>query len=457
MSQNNPDLETLVSLAKRRGFIYQGSGIYGGLAGTWDYGPMGVELKRNLRDLWWRMFVAERDDVYGLDTAILMNQKVWQASGHTGAGFADPMVEDVVTGERYRADHLLEEHGVENGESLSLNEIDQIISQRGILSPSGNLLSQSREYNMMFETYAGAVQDETGKTYLRPETAQGMFVNFRNVVDSLYPDLPFGLAQTGRCFRNEISPREFLFRVREFEIMELEYFIEQHDWQKVFEDWRQEFYRWCEAAGLDTEKVHELDVPQEERAHYSDKTIDFEYEFSFGTKEIAAVAYRTDFDLGNHTEESGVNLQYPKKDRQERITPHVIEPTWGLDRNLLAVLSEAYREEDVEGETRVVLGLPFRLAPVKVAVFPLLQNKPELVEKARQVYQQLKKEFPEVMWDGSGNVGKRYRRQDEIGTPYCVTVDFDSLEDESVTVRDRDTMEQERVTIQSVTSYIASQ
>jgi glycyl-tRNA synthetase len=367
------------------------------------------------------------------------------------------MVEDVVTGERYRADHLLEEHGVENGESLSLNEIDQIISQRGILSPSGNLLSQSREYNMMFETYAGAVQDETGKTYLRPETAQGMFVNFRNVVDSLYPDLPFGLAQTGRCFRNEISPREFLFRVREFEIMELEYFIEQHDWQKVFEDWRQEFYRWCEAAGLDTEKVHELDVPQEKRAHYSDKTIDFEYEFSFGTKEIAAVAYRTDFDLGNHTEESGVSLQYPKKDRQERITPHVIEPTWGLDRNLLAVLSEAYREEDVEGETRVVLGLPFRLAPVKVAVFPLLQNKPELVEKARQVYQQLKKEFPEVMWDGSGNVGKRYRRQDEIGTPYCVTVDFDSLEDEAVTVRDRDTMEQERVSIQSLTSYIASQ
>lgn len=454
MSIQDPDLETLVALAKRRGFIYQGSDIYGGLAGTWDYGPMGVELKRNLRDMWWRMFVQGRDDVYGIDSAILMNQRVWQASGHTGAGFADPLVEDTVTGDRYRADHLLEEYGIDDPESLSFEEMDRTIQEQNIKSPVGNQLSHTRQFNMMFETFTGSVQDETARTYLRPETAQGMFVNFKNVVDSLYPDLPFGLAQAGRCFRNEISPREFLFRVREFEIMELEYFIEQHEWQNVFEDWREEFYRWCEAIGLDTKKVHELDVPDEERAHYSDKTVDFEYEFSFGIKEIAAVAYRTDFDLRNHMAQSGVNLEYPKKGSNERIIPHVIEPTWGLDRNLLAVLSESYTEEEVEGERRVVLKLPHALAPVKVAVFPLLQNKPELVEKAREVYQNLQQQFGSVTWDGSGNIGKRYRRQDEVGTPYCVTVDFDSLEDDSVTVRDRDTMEQERVHIDELITHV---
>ncbi len=496
MSQNKPSLETLVSLAKRRGFIYQGSDIYGGLAGTWDYGPMGVELKRNMRDLWWRMFVQGRDDVYGLDSAILMNQQVWQASGHTGAGFADPMVEDKETLESYRADHLLEEYGVENTESLSLEEMNRLIKEKEIKSPNGNELGDVSEFNMMFKTVVGSkyrsidghktqgleatvkfknkdcteghfelndkhhelsgfnFYDAKSTSYLRPETAQGMFVNFKNVVDSLYPDLPFGLAQTGRCFRNEISPREFLFRVREFEIMELEYFIEEKDWQNVFEDWRQEFYRWCEAIGLDTNKVHELDVPEEERAHYSDKTVDFEYEFSFGTKEVAAVAYRTDFDLRNHMEQSGENLEYPKKGSNERIIPHVIEPTWGLDRNLLAVLSEAYTEENMDDEIRVVLKLPRELAPVKVAVFPLLQNKPELVEKAREVYKTLQQRFGNVMWDGSGNIGKRYRKQDEIGTPWCVTVDFDSLEDGAVTVRDRDSMKQERVNIGELITHL---
>ncbi len=454
MNKQNPSLEVLASLAKRRGFVYQGSEIYGGLAGTWDYGPMGVQLKRNLQNLWWRMFVENRDDVYGLDTAILMSQRVWQASGHTGAGFADPMVEDLETKKRYRADHLLGDNGVEDAESLSFEEMDQVIQKKDIKSPEGNQLSNVRQFNMMFETYAGSLQDETAKTYLRPETAQGMFVNFKNVVDSLYPDLPFGLAQIGRCFRNEISPREFIFRVRELEIMELEYFIEEKDWQNVFEDWRQQFYGWCEAIGLDTNKVHELDVPDEERAHYSDKTVDFEYEFSFGTKEIAAVAYRTDFDLRNHTEQSGVSLEYPKKGSNERIIPHVIEPTWGLDRNLLAVLSEAYKEEEVEDETRIVLKLPHELAPVKVAVFPLLQNKEELVGKAREVYEKLQQQFGSVTWDGSGNIGKRYRRQDEIGTPYCVTVDFDSLEDDSVTVRDRDSMEQKRVKVNELTTHL---
>lgn len=448
--KSEPTLEALASLAKRRGFLYQGSEIYGGLAGTWDYGPMGVQLKRNLQQLWWRMFVEARDDVYGLDSAVLMNQRVWQASGHTGAGFADPLVEDTKTKKRYRADHLLEDNGVEDAESLTFEQMDQLIQEKNITSPEGNSLSQVRQFNMMFETYAGSLQDETAKTYLRPETAQGMFVNFKNVVDSLYPDLPFGLAQSGRCFRNEISPREFLFRVREFEIMELEYFIESENWQDVFEDWRKEFYRWCEAIGLDTKKVHELDVPEADRAHYSDKTVDFEYEFSFGTKEIAAVAYRTDFDLRNHMDQSGVSLEYPKKGSNERIIPHVIEPTWGLDRNLLAVLAEAYTEEEVEDGLRTVLKLPYELAPVKVAVFPLLQNKEQLVGKAREVYQQLQKQLGSVMWDGSGNIGKRYRKQDEIGTPWCVTVDFDSLEDNTVTVRDRDTMEQKRVKIEKL-------
>ena len=446
MSQE-ASLEQLTSLAKRRGFVYQGSDIYGGLAGTWDYGPMGVELKRNLSDLWWRMFVKERDDVYGLDSSILMNPDVWRSSGHTGAGFADPLVEDVETGKRYRADHLLEDNGIADAEALTLNEITQIVRDKDIKSPDGNQLSDAREFNMMFETHVGPIHNEHAKTYLRPETAQGMFVNFKNVVDSLYPDLPFGLAQSGKCFRNEISPREFLFRVREFEIMELEYFVAANDWQELFEHWREEFYRWCEAIGLDKKKVHELDVPEADRAHYSDKTIDFEYEFSFGTKEIGAVAYRTDFDLRNHMEHSGVSLEYTYKGSNERIIPHVIEPTWGLDRNLLAVLAAAYYEEEVEGGSRTVLKLPYELAPVKVAVFPLLQNKEELVGKAREIYSLLQNEFGAVMWDGGGNIGKRYRKQDEIGTPYCVTVDFDSLEDDSVTVRHRDSMNQERVEI----------
>ena len=454
MSQTDPTLEELTSLAKRRGFVYQGSEIYGGLSGTWDYGPMGVELKRNLRELWWRKFVSGRSDVYGLDSAILMNPQVWQSSGHTGAGFADPLVEDMKTGQRYRADHLLEDNGVADAETLNLSQIDALIQERGITSPEGNPLSSAREFNMMFETHVGAVASEEAKTYLRPETAQGMFVNFKNVVDSLYPDLPFGLAQAGRCFRNEISPREFLFRVREFEIMELEYFIEPDEWHEVFEHWRREFYSWCEAIGLDTKKVHELDVPEADRAHYSDKTIDFEYEFSFGTKEIAAVAYRTDFDLHNHMQHSGEKLEYIKKGSSERFIPHVIEPTWGLDRNLLAVLAEAYTREATEEGERVVLRLRPELAPVKVAVFPLLQNKPELVEKAREVYQQLQGRFGSVMWDGGGNIGKRYRKQDEIGTPACVTVDFDTLEDDTVTVRDRDTMSQQRLSIDDLTAAL---
>ena len=451
-------LEELTSLAKRRGFVFQGSEIYGGLAGTWDYGPLGVLLKNNLRELWWRHFVSERDDVYGLDTAILMNPKVWEASGHTGAGFADALVEDKVTHKRYRADHLLEDSGVASAAELTLDQLEAKIKDLKLKSPDGNALSSVRQFNLMFETRIGPVEDTASTAYLRPETAQGMFVNFKNVLDSMHPRLPFGLAQVGKNFRNEITPRDFLFRVREFEIMELEYFIKPGDWEGQFESLRQSAYDWFERIGLEKATIHELEVPEADRAHYSRRTIDFEYEFSgFGTKEIGALAYRTDFDLANHAKHSGQDLSYTDPESGEKFIPHVLEPTFGLDRHFLAVLSAGYEVEDVEGEQRVVLKLKPELAPVKLAVSPLLRNKPELVAVAQAAYKELKKDFGAVMYDDNGNIGKRYRRQDEIGTPLCVTIDFDSLEDQSVTVRHRDTMKQDRVKIAELTERVKSQ
>jgi glycyl-tRNA synthetase len=408
---------------------------------------LGVTLKRNIEQLWWKKFVDDRDDMYGLDTAILMNQKVWEASGHTGAGFADPLVEDLKTKKRYRADHLLEDNGIENPEAMTYDQMSEVIRQKGIKSPDGNDLSDVRVFNMMFETNVGPIHDETSKSYLRPENAQGMFVNYKNVLDSLYPNLPFGLAQSGRVFRNEISPREFIFRVREFNLAEFEYFIRPDHWEEEFKKLHEQFYEWTDMLGLDRAKIHELEVPEEDRAHYSKRTIDFEYAFSFGTKEIGAIAYRTDFDLSNHQKHSGVNMEYTVKGSNEKFIPHVIEPTFGLDRQLLAVLSEAYTEDELNGEKRIYLKLPKNLAPVKACVSPLLKNKPELVNKAREVYTMLQKELGAVMWDDNGNIGKRYRRQDEIGTPACVTIDFQTLEDGTVTVRNRDTAEQERVVV----------
>jgi glycyl-tRNA synthetase len=443
----NNKMEAIVSLAKRRGFIYQGSEIYGGLAGTWDYGPLGVALKRNISNLWWKMFVEDREDMYGLDSAILMNQRVWQASGHTGAGFADPLVEDMENHKRYRADHLLEDNGIENPEAMTYEQMDAVIAEKSIKSPDGNALSKVRVFNMMFETNVGPVHDEKSIAYLRPENAQAMFVNYKNVLDSFYPDLPFGIAQIGRAFRNEISPREFIFRVREFDLMEFEYFIKPDEWEEKFEYWRVKFHDWIKAIGLDDNKLHELEVPAEDRAHYSKRTIDFEYEFEFGAKEIGAVAYRTDFDLSNHMKHSGVNMEYTVKGTNQKLIPHVIEPTFGLDRNILAVLAEGYTEDEVNGEKRIYLKLPEHLAPIKYAVSPLLKNKPELVAKAREVYSLLKQKHGAVMWDDNGNIGKRYRRQDEIGTPYCVVIDFDTLENDTVTIRDRDSTEQKRVSI----------
>ena len=449
-------IEELVSLAKRRGFIFQGSEIYGGLAGTYDYGPYGVTLRNNLKQAWWRYFVEQRDDMYGIDAAILMNAKTWEASGHTGAGFADPLIEDKVTRKRYRVDHFLEENDVDPT-GMTLEQMSAKIQELKLKSPDGNELGQARQFNLMFETRAGVVEDTSSKVYLRPETAQGIFVNFKNVMDSIHPKLPFGLAQIGKAFRNEITPKDFIFRTREFEQMEIEYFINPKAWEDSFDSWVKSIREFLESIGIDLEDVHELDVPEEERAHYSKRTIDFEYKFPFGTKELIGLAYRTDYDLANHAKHSGAELRYLDPHTGDRFIPHVIEPSFGVDRLMLAVIAAAYAVEEVNGESRTVLKLKPDLAPVKVAVSPLLRNKPELVKVAEKIYKDLKKEFGAVMYDDNGNIGKRYRRQDEIGTPLCITVDFDSLEDNSVTIRNRDTLKQVRVKITDLGSEVQKQ
>lgn len=437
-------MDDIVSLCKRRGFIYPGSDVYGGLSGTWDYGPLGVTLKRKIMQLWWQHFVESRDDMYGIDAAILMNQKVWQASGHVDT-FVDPLCEDTVNHRRYRTDHILKDNKVDP-EGMTMEAMDAAIIQHGIKSPDGNPLSESRTFNMMFKTHVGATHDEASVSYLRPETAQGIFTNFKNVVDTIYPDLPFGLAQQGKAFRNEIAPRDFIFRSREFEQMEIEYFVHPEKWQEAFDELLASTHEFLESLGLAKGDIHELDVPEADRAHYSKKTIDIEYDFPIGREELMGIAYRTDFDLGNIQREAKKSMEYQIKGSNERFIPHVIEPSFGVERAFMAVMSAAYREDEVNGEKRVYLALPEHLAPVKYCVSPLLKNKPELVAKAREIYQLLKKKHGNVLWDDNGNIGKRYRRQDEIGTPYCVVIDFQTLEDGSVTIRDRDTTEQKRVT-----------
>lgn len=429
--KNETKLEDIVSLAKRRGFIYQGSEVYGGLSGTWDYGPLGVALKRNIMNLWWRMFVDERSDMYGVDAAILMNQKVWQASGHVDT-FTDPLVECGNCKGRFRADKLDDPNKCPScGKEGTFGE--------------------ARAFNMMFKTNVGPIDNESSISYLRPETAQGIFTNYKNVVDSFYPDLPFGIAQHGKAFRNEISPRDFVFRSREFEQMEIEYFVHPDKWEESFEHWVEKCKQWFEALGLPSESIHELEVPEADRAHYSKRTIDFEFDYPIGREELMGLAYRTDFDLSNIQRVSGKSMEYRVKGSNEKFVPHVIEPSFGVERALMAVLVSAYREDEQNDETRVYLALPEHLAPMKYAVSPLLKNKPELVEKAREVYTLLSKQNPgRVMWDDNGNIGKRYRRQDEIGTPYCVVIDFQTLEDNTVTVRSRDTTEQTRTTIDAI-------
>ncbi len=434
-------MDNIVSLCKRRGFIYQGSEIYGGLAGTWDYGHLGVLLKENIKHEWLKRFLRNRSDMFAVDASIIMNARVWKATGHA-AGFTDPLVECRKCKHRFRADQL---------QGPTLNG-----SQRSDICPDcGGKLGEERTFSIMFETRVGAGGGEESMSYLRPETAQGMFVNFKNVIDSYHPKLPFGLAQIGKAFRNEIAPRDFLFRTREFEQMEIEYFVHPKQWMKVFEEFRKQTHDFFNDIGLPAGSVHERDVPDSERAFYSTRTIDFEFDFPFGRKELCGLAYRTDYDLKAHTKESGVDLSYLDEETKERFVPHCIEPSFGLDRAVLAVLSQSYTEEKVEDETRAVLKLPPKIAPTLVAVSPLLRNKEKLVEKAKTIFQELKREFGRVAYDDNGNIGKRYRRQDEIGTPYCVTIDFDTIEkDDSVTVRDRDTMEQIRVPVEKVGAYL---
>ncbi len=444
-SEKNLEMETIVSLAKRRGFIYPGSDVYGGLSGTWDYGPLGVQLKRNIMAIWWKLFVDDRDDVYGVDAAILMNQNVWKASGHVDT-FTDPLVEDLETKQRFRADHLVKDAGFAV-DGLTNGELNELIIEKQIKSPNGNDLSEVRTFNMMFATTVGPVADEKSISYLRPETAQGIFTNYKNVVDTFYPDLPFGLAQQGKAFRNEISPRDFIFRSREFEQMEIEYFVDPAKWEESFELLRKDIHEYLRALGLPSDAVHEREVEANDRAHYSMRTIDFEFDFPIGKEELLGLAYRTDFDLTNIQRVAGKNMEYTVKGTNRKFIPHVIEPSFGVERMVMAVLSSAYREDEVNGEKRIYLAFPEHIAPVKYCVSPLLKNKPELVEKAREVYQLLKKKHGAVIWDDNGNIGKRYRRQDEIGTPYCVVIDFESLDDNQVTIRDRDTTEQKRVAV----------
>ncbi len=418
-------MEKIVSLCKRRGFIFPGSEIYGGLAGTWDYGPLGVELRNAIRQEWWRRFVGNRDDVFGLESAILMPSRVWEASGHVRQ-FTDPMIDCRKCKKRFRA--------------------DAVNVAPGCPECGSNDLTEARPFNMLFRTFAGPVEDTAAQTYLRPETAQGMFVNFKNILDSMHPKLPFGIAQIGKAFRNEITPGNFIFRLRELEQMEIEYFIRPEEWEEQFETWRSAIQSWAEDIGLG--RLHEREVAVEDRAHYSRRTIDFDFDFPFGREELYGLAYRTDFDLKAHSEASGAPLTYFNEETKEHVTPHVIEPTFGIDRTLLALLTRSYAEE----EGRVLLKFPPRRAPVKVAVFPLLGNKPQLIERARVIYGELKNHFA-AAWDDRGNIGKRYYSQDEIGTPWCITIDFQTLEDGTVTVRDRDTMRQERQPASELVTY----
>jgi glycyl-tRNA synthetase len=453
MSEQNDLMEKIVSLCKRRGFVFPGSEIYGGLANSWDYGPLGVELKNNIKQLWWKKFVQQRDDVVGIEAALIMNPKVWQASGHV-ATFNDPLVEDKKTHERFRLDHLLEENGVDV-KNLAFEQMVVKVKELNLKSPKGNELTEPKQFNMMFKTNLGPVETEESEVYLRPETAQGMFVNFKNILDSSRKVLPFGIAQIGPAFRNEITPGNFIFRTREFEQMEIEYFVKPGEWEQWFDYWLEQQKEWLKELGIFENSVF-VEVPEADRAHYSKRSVDTEFKFPFGQKELYGLAYRTDYDLSQHQKMSGQSLEYTDPQTNEKFLPHVIEPTWGVNRTLLAMLCAAYTEEGEGDSKRVFLKLPPKLAPYKVAVFPLLKNKLELVAKAREVYDALRKDFS-VAWDDRGNVGKRYYAQDEIGTPFCITVDFDTIEkDGCVTVRDRDTKDQPRIKIEELKQYIGS-
>lgn len=488
-------METLVGLCKRRGFIFQSSEIYGGINGFYDYGPLGVELRRNIKDAWWRDMVHRRDDIVGIDASVIMHPKVWEASGHVD-GFTDPLVDCKESKMRYRADQLFFAPVVVEGETIGYvsvledaemekeaeekaRELKRKLAKQGELAPltlkdfteakeeeyalvpspatgKPGSLTPPRAFNMMFQTYVGALQDASSIAYLRPETAQGIFANFKNVVDTGRVKVPFGIAQIGKSFRNEITPRNFIFRSREFEQMEMEYFIPPDDdaWPKFHREWIDARKEWFVSIGIPAERLSEYDHPKEKLSHYSRATTDIMFEYPFGVQELEGIAARGNFDLTQHQEHSGKSMEYFDEARKERYIPHVIEPALGVDRTLLAVLCSAYDEDEIDGDKRVVLRFHPRIAPFKAAVFPLVKNKPPLVEKAREIYQRLQRRW-NIFYDESGAIGRRYRRQDEIGTPYGITVDFQTIEEDgTVTLRDRDTTKQERLSVDDVVAFL---
>ena len=458
-------MDKIAALSKRRGIVYPGSDIYGGLANTWDYGPLGAELKRNVKNLWWSTFVHRRRNIVGLDAGILMHPRVWEASGHV-QNFNDPLVDCKTCRSRFRADHLIEERLGQKAEGKSPTEMSAILREANLRCPNcGNpTLTDARQFNMMFRTMIGPLEETGTEVFLRPETAQAMFVQYKNVVATGRVKVPFGIAQIGKAFRNEITPGNFIFRLLEFEQMEIEYFVKPEEGDSAFEAWLSDMRGWLRMIGVGEDHVRIREHDRDELSHYSSRTVDFEYEFpgSMGWRELYGLANRTDFDLGQHQQFSGEDLTYFDQAEDRRYLPHVIEPTFGVDRTCLVLLIDAYDEEqtvDVNGkpDTRVVLRLHPRVAPYKAAILPLMK-KPELAEVARRLFDRLGEEIEVLVdYDESGNIGRRYRRQDEVGTPFCITVDFDSLEDHSVTVRHRDDMRQERLRIADVPEWLAEQ
>ena len=465
-------MQKVISLAKRRGFVFPGSEIYGGLANSFDYGPLGVELKNNIKQEWWKRFVQQRSDIVGIDAALIMNPKVWEVSGHLKF-LADSMVECKRCHERFRVEGKMSSKKLpkEIFEHLENTKHAGIVSIESVERDWKEVFTDNKDFNLMLKTFLGPAEDAANTVYFRPETAQAMFVDFKNILDTSRQNIPFGIAQVGKVFRNEITPGNFIFRTREFEQMEIEYFVKESEWEKHFEHWLNEMKQWLKDLGVSEKKLHYVDIKDGERAHYSKRTVDIEYEYPFGQKELYGLAYRGDFDLKNHFPK---DAPYRDPETKEAFWPHVIEPTWGVDRSVLVVMLEAYHEEKVptaavkkgeprpegreerESATRVVMKFPAWVAPVKVAVLPLVKNKPELVKKAKEVFDLLKMHFS-CQYDETGAIGRRYRRQDEIGTPFCVTVDFDSIEQNDVTLRNRDSMKQERVSLDSLMATIKKQ
>jgi glycyl-tRNA synthetase len=446
-------LKPIVSLCKRRGFIYPGSEIYGGFANTYSFGPIGAQLKKNIKDLWWKTFVQKRRDMVGLDGPILLHPKAWEASGHT-EGFNDALIDCKACKSRFRCDHLIEETLHRDADGLTVQQMTDLICSHQVKCPKcgAHDFTEARHFNLMFSTQMSKTS-EGDIAYLRPETAQAIFLDYKNIIDTMRVRVPFGIAQIGKAFRNEITPGNFVFRVIEFEQMEIEYFIRESAWESSFSEWLEAMHHWCRLIGLNPHRIHEKEHPKEQLSHYSKRTVDLVYDFPFGTSELYGLAYRTNFDLSRHAEFSKTNLEYTDPETREKFIPHVIEPTFGVERTILAILCDAYEEEKLEnGETRTVLHLAPRIAPIKAAVFPLMKKEP-LVEKAQALFKELQ-EFMVCDYDESGAIGKRYRRHDELGTPFCITIDFDTLENGTVTLRERDSMRQTRVHASEVSSIL---